>query len=63
MSLYIAAMDWAAITSFVRRLIQFAPGRLEIDVLMLVVAGGAAALDELAKGALLLLLFSVDPGA
>lgn len=34
-------------------------GRLEIDVLMLVAAGGAAALDKWAEGALLLFLFSI----
>jgi Cd2+/Zn2+-exporting ATPase len=34
-------------------------GRLEIDALMLVAAGGAAALDKWAEGALLLFLFSI----
>ncbi len=34
-------------------------GRLEIDVLMLVAAAGAAALDKWAEGALLLFLFSI----
>lgn len=34
-------------------------GRFEIDILMLVAAAGAAALDEWAEGALLLFLFSI----
>ena len=40
-------------------LLDYVIGRVEIDVLMLVAAGGAAVLDKWAEGALLLFLFSM----
>ena len=58
-SLYIAAYGFGGYYLLLEAIDSIRLGRLEIDVLMLVAAGGAAALDKWAEGALLLFLFSI----
>ena len=59
LSLYIAAYGFGGYYLLREAIDSIRLGRLEIDVLMLVAAGGAAALDKWAEGALLLFLFSI----
>jgi Cd2+/Zn2+-exporting ATPase len=59
LSLYIAAYVFGGYYLLRDAIDTLRLGRLEIDVLMLVAAVGAAALDKWAEGALLLFLFSI----
>jgi Zn2+/Cd2+-exporting ATPase len=59
LSLYIAAYAFGGYYLLRDAIDTLRLGRLEIDVLMLVAAAGAAALDKWAEGALLLFLFSI----
>jgi Cd2+/Zn2+-exporting ATPase len=58
-SLYVAAYLFGGFYTFREASQSIRGGRFEIDFLMLVAAGGAAALGEWAEGALLLFLFSL----
>ena len=59
LTLYIAAYGFGGYYLLREAIDTVRLGRLEIDVLMLVAAAGAAALDKWAEGALLLFLFSI----
>ncbi|MEO8685718.1 MAG: heavy metal translocating P-type ATPase, partial [Devosia sp.] len=59
LTLYICAYGFGGYYLLRDAIASIRLGRLEIDVLMLVAAGGAAALDKWAEGALLLFLFSI----
>lgn len=59
LSLYIAAYGFGGYYLLREAFDSVSLGRLDIDVLMLVAAGGAAVLDKWAEGALLLFLFSI----
>ena len=59
LSFYIAAYGFGGYHLLREAVDSIRLGRLEIDALMLVAAGGAAALDKWAEGALLLFLFSI----
>jgi Cd2+/Zn2+-exporting ATPase len=59
LALYVAAYGFGGYYLLREAIDTLRLGRLEIDVLMLVAAAGAAALDKWAEGALLLFLFSI----
>ena len=59
LTLYVAAYGFGGYYLLREAIDTLRLGRLEIDVLMLVAAAGAAALDKWAEGALLLFLFSI----
>ena len=59
LALYVAAYGFGGYYLLREAIDTLRLGRLEIDALMLVAAGGAAALDKWAEGALLLFLFSM----
>jgi len=59
LSFYVAAYGFGGYFLLREAIDSIRLGRLEIDVLMLVAAGGAAVLDKWAEGALLLFLFSM----
>ena len=59
LAIYVAAYGFGGYYLLREAIDTLRLGRLEIDLLMLVAAGGAAALDKWAEGALLLFLFSM----
>lgn len=59
LAIYVAAYGFGGYYLLREAIDTLRLGRLEIDVLMLVAAAGAAALDKWAEGALLLFLFSI----